>query len=123
MDVSERIRATTRGIILSSLGSLLPTPKGPFLTALFFHDVDQNHIQNFESIVKRLRQIGDFVDTDTCVSMLLGETPIQGRYFHLSFDDGHRNFFQNAAPILRRYKIPAIVFVPTAFIGTDKQGG
>jgi len=48
--------------------------------------------------------------------MLKGETPIDRRYYHLSFDDGFRNNFINALPILRKYNVPAIFFVPSSLI-------
>ncbi len=35
----------------------------------------------------------------------------------LTFDDGYRTMRTVAMPILQRYAMPAIVFVPTAFIG------
>lgn len=37
-----------------------------------------------------------FIDTNHAVSMAKGTAAIDGRYFHLSLDDGFRNMFQNA---------------------------
>jgi peptidoglycan/xylan/chitin deacetylase (PgdA/CDA1 family) len=51
--------------------------------------------------------------------MLSGEREIDGRYFHLSFDDGFRNVFTNAVPILKRQQVPAITFVPTSLVEAD----
>ncbi|MDY6934507.1 MAG: polysaccharide deacetylase family protein [Spirochaetota bacterium] len=39
----------------------------------------------------------------------------------LTFDDAFDDFFYNAFPILKKNNIPATVFVPTAFIETDKS--
>lgn len=39
------------------------------------------------------------------------------RVVTLSFDDGFRDFKTNALPILQRYKVPAIVYVPTEKLG------
>jgi len=36
----------------------------------------------------------------------------------LTFDDGWYDFYTNVYPLLKRYQIPATVFLPTSFIGT-----
>jgi poly-beta-1,6-N-acetyl-D-glucosamine N-deacetylase len=35
----------------------------------------------------------------------------------LTFDDGYTGFAENAMPVLERLKIPAAVFIPTAYVG------
>lgn len=42
-----------------------------------------------------------------------------GGSLSITFDDGYRNNYQVAAPILRRLNLPATFFVTTGFIGTD----
>jgi peptidoglycan/xylan/chitin deacetylase (PgdA/CDA1 family) len=37
----------------------------------------------------------------------------------VTFDDGFRNNFTRAYPVLKRYNIPATIFLSTAYIGTD----
>jgi peptidoglycan/xylan/chitin deacetylase (PgdA/CDA1 family) len=47
----------------------------------------------------------------------------RGRPLHrrlaITFDDGYRDNFENAAPILERYSLPATFFVVTEWVGTD----
>lgn len=37
----------------------------------------------------------------------------------LTFDDGYRNFYENAFPLLKKYKMKAIVFVITSVVGSS----
>src|SRR5258706_11715 len=41
----------------------------------------------------------------------------RGRRAFLTFDDGYRDQFVNAFPVLRRYRLPAIVFLVAGSIG------
>lgn len=113
------LRAWLRGLALSTLGRLQAPPEGGFLRCLYCHFVFDDQVQDFRAILQALQRIGTFVDTDTCAAMAKGSIPIDGRYFHLSFDDGFRNIYHNAAPILKELGAPAIVFVPSSRIEID----
>lgn len=49
-----------------------------------------------------------------------GAKPLPKRSVLLTFDDGYRDFAENAWPILRCLKLPAVLFVPTAYPGSEK---
>jgi peptidoglycan/xylan/chitin deacetylase (PgdA/CDA1 family) len=38
----------------------------------------------------------------------------------LTFDDGYRDFYEYAFPVLKAYQVPTTVFLPTDFIGANK---
>lgn len=46
--------------------------------------------------------------------------PIPRKAFVVTFDDGYANVFQHAFPVLRQYKVPATVFLSTAYLDSDK---
>lgn len=110
-----------RHILLSLISSLTSQENGNFLRCIYCHYVFDDQVELFKTTLIKLIKIGSFIDTETCIGMLEGKIPIEGRYFHLSFDDGFRNIYKNALPILRELHIPAIVYVPTAFIGANYE--
>jgi hypothetical protein len=119
--VKQHLRRAARSVALSALGTVSARPKGSFLRALYFHDVGPQEAGNFAELLDRLKRGADFISTETCLAMLEGSKLIQGRFFHLSFDDGHRSLLDHAVPVLKRLEIPALFFVCTSWVGTDSN--
>lgn len=44
------------------------------------------------------------------------------RYVVLTFDDGYRDFYMHAFPVLRHYGLTATVFLPTSYVSLEKPG-
>ena len=112
------LKLALRYIALSALSGF-PSRVGDRLRALYCHFVFDDQKSAFEKTIISLKKIGKFIDTDCCLEMLQGKREIDGRYFHLSFDDGFRNVFTNAIPILKKHLIPAIMFVPSSLVEAD----
>ena len=109
-------RALLRDVVLSIYSVTNRKLEENYLRCLYCHYVFDDQREEFELSITELMKVGEFVDTDTCIQMLQGKQEIDKRYYHLSFDDGFRNNFTNALPILRKHKVPAIFFVPSSLI-------
>ncbi|NCB96813.1 MAG: polysaccharide deacetylase family protein [Bacteroidia bacterium] len=116
-----KIREFFRTLLLSSISFTGRKNENCFLRCLYCHYVFDDQREDFEAVLTELRKIGKFIDTDTCVQMVQGTREIDGKYFHLSFDDGFRNNYTNAFPILKKLSIPAIFFVPSALISASYE--
>lgn len=112
-------RGLFRKGIIDLLSAVNRPPGDKFLRCLYCHNVFDDQQRDFEILITMLKKIGQFIDTDTCIEMLQGRRTIDGRYYHLSFDDGFRNNYTNALPILRKHEVPAIFFVPSSLIEAD----
>jgi peptidoglycan/xylan/chitin deacetylase (PgdA/CDA1 family) len=54
------------------------------------------------------------------VSNFSTQTSLSSKNIIITFDDGYRDNFLYAAPILKKYNVPATFFVTSGYIGTDK---
>jgi peptidoglycan/xylan/chitin deacetylase (PgdA/CDA1 family) len=92
--------------------------KNNFIRGMYLHYVFDDQRSQFESHIKALKNIGEFITTDDFVSMVSSKVPIDGKYFHLSFDDGLECVNRNAVPVLEDNNIPAIIFVNTEVLNS-----
>lgn len=54
------------------------------------------------------------------VRLLNRREPVGRNRVVISFDDGYRNFYTHAFPILQKYGFTATMFLPTAYIGSTR---
>ncbi len=71
----------------------------------------------FEAQMKYLAANYDVVSVEDILEAFQGggQPALPARAVTVTFDDAYRDFAQNAWPVLKQYRIPVTVFVPTAF--------
>src|SRR5437773_1426599 len=71
----------------------------------------------FREQMEHLRTWANPVGIDDYLAARRGERPLPPRAVLVTFDDGYRDTLEHAAPILHALRIPAVLFVPTSYIG------
>jgi peptidoglycan/xylan/chitin deacetylase (PgdA/CDA1 family) len=75
----------------------------------------------FERQVRFLRSHFDVLPFGELLQIWRREPlPPDRRFCVLTFDDGWADNYANAYPILRQYRLPATIFLPTAYIGSRR---
>jgi len=97
------------------------------ITILMLHGVmdDEDKVSHwhpFRSYLSRrkldetlvlLSQYYSFISMDEALVLLESDHPLEKQYCVITFDDGLRNNLTHALPILRRYQVPAIMYLVT----------
>ena len=71
----------------------------------------------FERQLRHLARCYHPIHCDELLAALRGVHTLPPRAVALTFDDGYRDFAEVAWPLLKRYGVPAVLFVPTAYVG------
>ncbi len=75
----------------------------------------------FVEQIKWLAANAQVISLADAVAVLESRRPLPDRSVVLTFDDAFEDFFSQAAPVLREAKMPATVFVPTAYCGLTNR--
>jgi peptidoglycan/xylan/chitin deacetylase (PgdA/CDA1 family) len=95
--------------------------RGDGIRFLYYHHVFDDEIAGFERQLDRLARRGPFLSLDEAVDRLASGSPIRGRAWCVTFDDGFRNQLANAVPALAARGISAAFFVPVDFVGAPPE--
>jgi peptidoglycan/xylan/chitin deacetylase (PgdA/CDA1 family) len=79
------------------------------------HDVTVSQLDAHLAFVKKWFQI---VSIDEAVR-LLKHAPLDRDYLAITFDDGYRDNYERALPVLRRHGVPATIFLIAGLVDTD----
>jgi peptidoglycan/xylan/chitin deacetylase (PgdA/CDA1 family) len=88
-----------------------------WIRILYYHSVFDDERAGFKNQLNYIRNYAEFASLDDAVSMLDSGDSIDGRYVCITFDDGYKNNFTNAFPILMEQNVKAAFFVSTDYIG------
>jgi peptidoglycan/xylan/chitin deacetylase (PgdA/CDA1 family) len=76
--------------------------------------------QTFERHMRLLSRKFRVLTPDQAAAVLSGGDPMPPRACLVTFDDGWWDNLKFAAPILRHERVPALLFVATDYVGTDR---
>ncbi|MCP4681366.1 MAG: polysaccharide deacetylase family protein [Desulfobacterales bacterium] len=84
------------------------------------------HVRRFKAQMAYLRHFGyDVISLQEALDALFEAGPEdgadQGHSVVLTFDDGYRNFMENAFPVLRKYDFPSTVFLVAGLLGKTAE--
>nr|MBI3613026.1 polysaccharide deacetylase family protein [Nitrospirota bacterium] len=78
----------------------------------------QMSVKEFEAQLEFLSREYTVLSLPEVIARLERQLPLPDRTVCLTFDDGYRNVFTTAFPIMKRYDLPSTVFLITGLIGT-----
>lgn len=70
----------------------------------------------FERQMSFLAASRSVISMNTLLDALVGGDPLPAGSVVLTFDDGYRDILEVSAPILQRYELPALLYVPTGLV-------
>ena len=96
---------------------------------LLYHSVSPSHANwnlkplnppSFERQMEYLRQNYEILPLDRLVQYIRQGTPLPEKAVVITFDDGYKDNYLYAYPILVKHGIPATIFITTGHIGSSK---
>jgi peptidoglycan/xylan/chitin deacetylase (PgdA/CDA1 family) len=88
----------------------------------FDSDVFGPDEEGFRRELLQMKQHADPVSESELIASLNGGPRLSRNSFMVTFDDGYRDCFDRALPILKELRIPAVYFIPTEAIEERKLG-
>lgn len=76
--------------------------------------------ETFRRQMELLRESYEVLSLETAAAVLRGDAFTQRPAVVITFDDGYRDVYSHAWPILRELNLPATVFVSTAYVNTKQ---
>ena len=78
-------------------------------------------IEDFENIMRYIRDTMNPLKLSDAINHVKNQTALPNNTVVITFDDGYLDNYLNAYPLLRKYDIPATIFLSTSFISEPHQ--
>ena len=79
------------------------------------------HRETFNTHIRFLKQTFRMITVAEFIERRQRDSKLSGPACLITFDDGWHDTYTEAWPVLRRHGVPAVVFLPVNFIGTDRM--
>jgi peptidoglycan/xylan/chitin deacetylase (PgdA/CDA1 family) len=120
-----RTALSSTALALHRLGQLAVGRRS--IRILYYHSISDDPVRSSVSPAAFERQIEYLVrggyrllSLSEAVRRLAAGAPLPGNGVVITLDDGFRDNYEQAFPVLRRYGVPASIFLTVSYIGTDR---
>ncbi len=110
------------------LGAVGQSAKRPTIRVLTYHrftNIKYDPVSvrpcDFEAHLQWLSQNVNLLDAETFCLALAGKQQLDRNAVLITIDDGHRSFYEHAYPLLKKYNVPAILFVCPALVDAQNS--
>ncbi|HEY4883895.1 MAG TPA: polysaccharide deacetylase family protein [Myxococcales bacterium] len=79
--------------------------------------------KTFRRHLEVLQESHDIVPLEDALSVLDGTRQAARDVATITFDDGYRDVYTYAFPVMRDLRVPGVMYVPSGFVGTDRRLG
>jgi peptidoglycan/xylan/chitin deacetylase (PgdA/CDA1 family) len=104
--------------ILSNFNFLYKNKYKSSLRVLAYHTVENPSI--FEKQLQYLQKKFNIISISELQEFFMGKGQLPKNPLLITFDDGDISVFQNAFPLIQKYQVPAVVFIITRLIDSNK---
>ena len=88
---------------------------------LLYHNIDSSSKHNFEKQMQFIKEHMQTISLNELIDCLVKKKPSPPKSIVITLDDGYENIYHYAYPILKKYQIPATIFLVTGYIDTAKN--
>ncbi len=129
---AQQAKQVVKNALYRSIGetsaALRLSPEGDqTLSILMYHkvnDIPDNPttvpVARFDQQLERLSELGhEVVSLEAVLDRYTTGAPLPEKAVLITFDDGYRDTFENALPVLQKYGFPAVIFIPVAYMDDE----